>query len=54
MNESGKFTIEILVNEQPIKLNNFTSELIKNLIYAVISSLKLEAEPKNIDIKLKS
>ena len=43
---------ELKVNGKEISLNPFASNIISNTIWSMISSLKLEEEPKDIEIKI--
>ncbi len=52
MKETEKFKLKIIVDEQPVRLNKFVKQLITNVVYALIVSLKLDAPPKNLEIKL--
>ena len=53
MKETEKLNLEITVDDLPVRLNKFVKNLIKNVVYALIASLKLESTPQNIVIKLK-
>jgi hypothetical protein len=44
--------VELKVNGKDISLNPFASNIISNTIWSMISSLKLEEEPKDIEIKI--
>jgi len=52
MQEAEKFKLKITVDEQPVRLNKFVKQIITNVVYALITSLKLDSPPKNIEIKL--
>lgn len=45
-------SIKIKVNEKEISLNPFTTHILGNTIWAMISSLKLEEKPNRIEIEL--
>jgi len=45
-------SIKIKVNEKEISLNPFTTLILGNTIWAMISSLKLEEKPNRIEIEL--
>lgn len=44
--------VELKVNGKDITLNPFANNVISNTIWSMVSSLKLEEEPKNIEIKI--
>lgn len=44
--------IKILVNGKEIELNKFAMSVCGNTVYGMVSSLKLEDEPKEIEIKV--
>jgi len=44
--------VELKVNGKEIPLNPFANNIISNTIWSIVSSLKLEEEPKNIEIKI--
>jgi len=50
--ETTSSTITVIVNEQPIAMNNFVQETIKNVVLALITSLKLTEQPVNIKINI--
>ena len=45
-------SIKIKVNGKEISLNPFSSHILGNTIWAMISSLKLEEKPNQIEIEL--
>ena len=53
MRETEQFKLEIIVDGHPVRLNKFVKQLIINVIYALIASLRLDSPPNNIEIKLK-
>lgn len=42
--------VELKVNEKELSLNPFSNNIISNTIWSMVSSLKLEEEPKKIEI----
>ncbi len=42
--------IELKVNDKELSLNPFANNVISNTIWSMVSSLKLEEEPKKIEI----
>jgi len=44
--------VKILVNGKELELNNFAMSIIGNTICGMVSSLKLEDEPKEIELKV--
>ena len=53
MKENQKAELDLTINDQPITLNPFTENLIKNIILSIVTSLKLDETPEKIEIKLK-
>jgi len=53
MPDSKKFEVNILVNDEPIAMNPFVKDIVKNVIVALVQSLKLEDQPEKIAITLK-
>jgi len=45
-------SIKIKVNGKEISLNPFTTHILGNTIWAMVSSLKLEEKPNRIEIEL--
>lgn len=45
-------SIKIKVNGKEVSLNPFSSHILGNTIWAMISSLKLEEKPNQIEIEL--
>ncbi len=52
MPESDLFKIEVIVNNKPIAMNSFVQEIVKNVVHALVQSLKLEDQPEKIEVKL--
>lgn len=44
--------IELKVNGKEISLNPFANNIISSTIWSMVSSLKLEEKPENIEIKV--
>ncbi len=44
--------VKILVNGKEVELNNFAMSVIGNTVLGMVSSLKLDDEPKEIEIKV--
>jgi hypothetical protein len=44
--------VVLKVNGQEISLNPFANNIISNTVWSMISSLKLEEKPKDIEIKI--
>lgn len=44
--------VVLKINGKEISLNPFANNIISNTIWSMISSLKLEEEPKDIEIKI--
>ena len=53
MKQTEKLSLEIIVDDVPVLIHKFVKNLVKNVVYALITSLKLESTPQNIVIKLK-
>lgn len=43
---------ELKVNGKEVSLNPFANNIVSNAIWSIVSSLKLEEEPENIEIKI--
>ena len=46
--------ITLKTNNNPVTINEFTSKILKETIFAVISTLKIDGEINNIKIKVES
>jgi len=44
--------VELKVNDKEISLNPFANDIISNALWSMVSSLKLEEEPKKIAISI--
>lgn len=44
--------VKILVNGKEIELNKFAMSIVANTVYGMVSSLKLDDEPKEIEIRI--
>jgi len=44
--------VKISINGKDIKLNRFATSIIGNTIYGMVLSLRLDEEPKEIEIKV--
>ncbi|MDH4157319.1 MAG: hypothetical protein OEW00_08600 [candidate division Zixibacteria bacterium] len=44
--------VKIVVNGKEIEKNAFVERVLGNTLWGLVSSLKLEAEPKEIDIRI--
>jgi len=44
--------IELKVNGKEISLNPFANNILSSTIWSMVSSLKLEEKPENIEIKI--
>jgi len=44
--------VKISINGKDIKSNKFVASIIGNTIYGIVSSLRLDEEPKEIEIKV--
>ncbi len=52
MPESDSFQIEVIVNDKPIAMNSFVQEIVKNVVHALVLSLKIKDQPEKIEVKL--
>jgi len=52
MQESEDFEINVLVNDEPITMNPFVQDIVKNVVFALVQSLKLEHDPEKIAVSL--
>lgn len=52
MPESDHFKIEVLVNDRPIAMNSFVQDIVSNVIYALVQSLKIPDQADKIEITL--
>jgi hypothetical protein len=52
MQRSNDFKIEVIVNDKPITMNPFVQDIVTNVAYALVHSLKLEDQPEKIEIRL--
>jgi hypothetical protein len=52
MPESDPFKIEVLINDKPIVMNSFVQDIVKNVVYALVQSLKLLDQPDKIIVTL--
>lgn len=53
MQENQDLQLEIKVNNEPIPLNPFVQDVVKNVVLSLITSLKLKTEPEKIELTLK-
>ncbi len=53
MKDNQKKQLELNINDQPITLNPFTENLIKNIILSIVNSLRLKESPEKIEINIK-
>ncbi len=53
MPDSKNFEVNILVNNEPITTNPFVQDIVKNVVLALIQSLKLKNDPEKIEVTLK-
>ena len=52
MPKSDQYKIEVIVNDKQIAMNSFVQEIVKNVVHALVLSLKLEDQPEKIEVKL--
>jgi len=52
MPDSKDFEINIFVNDEPIVMNPFVQDIVKNVVFALVQSLKLDQAPEKITISL--
>ena len=52
MLDNKDFQINIFVNDEPVVINPFVQDIVKNVVLALVQSLKLEQEPETIEMKL--
>ena len=52
MQDSKNFEIKVIVNDEPITINPFVQDIVKNVVFALIQSLKLERDPEKIALTL--
>ena len=52
MQDSKNLQIKVLVNDKPIVMNPFVQDIVKNVVLALVQSLKLEQESETIEMKL--
>lgn len=52
MPENKNFELEVIVNDNPIVMNLFVQDIVKNVVYALVQSLKLEDQPEKIEVRL--
>ena len=52
MENSKNLRLKIVVNDEPIPMNPFVQDIIKNIILSMVTSLKLKNEPEKIEITL--
>ena len=53
MPNSKDFEINVMVNDEPITMNPFVQDVVKNVVFALVQSLKLEDQQEKIAITLK-
>ena len=53
MQNSKDYEVKVLVNEEPITMNPFVQDIVKNVVFALVQSLKLEDQQEKIAITLK-
>jgi hypothetical protein len=52
MQDNKNLQIKVLVNDKPVAMNPFVQDIVKNVVYALVQSLKLENQPEKIAITL--
>jgi hypothetical protein len=52
MQKSNDFRIEVIINDKPITMNPFVQDIVTNVVYALVQSLKLEDQPEKIEVTL--
>ncbi len=52
MQNSNDFQIKLVVNDEPISLNPFVQNMVRNVVFSLVTSLKLETEPEKIELTL--
>ncbi len=52
MQNSQSFEVTVKVNGQEIAMNPFVQEIVKNVAFALVSSLKIPDTPQTIEIGL--
>lgn len=52
MSESNHFKVDVIVNDKPIAMNSFVQDIVKNVVYSLVQSLKLEDQPEKIEVIL--
>ena len=53
MQNSKDYEVKVLVNDEPITINPFVQDIVKNVVFALVQSLKLEDQQETIAITLK-
>ncbi len=53
MQNSKDYEVKVLVNDEPITMNPFVQDIVKNVVFALVQSLKLEDQQEKIAITLK-
>lgn len=52
MQNSKDFQIKLVVNDEPLSLNPFVRNIVRNVVFSLVNALKLETEPEKIELSL--
>ena len=52
MEVTNDIQLKIMVNDEPVPMNPFVQDIVKNVIFSLVTSLKLKGEAEKIEITL--
>jgi len=52
MENTNDLQLKIMVNDESVPLNPFVQDIVKNVIFSLVTSLKLKTEPEKIELTL--
>jgi len=52
MQHNKDFQLEIIVDDEPVPLNPFVQDIVSNVVFSLVISLKLKTEPEKIELTL--
>jgi len=52
MQNSDDFQIKLIVNDEPVSLNPFVQDMVRNVVFSLVTSLKLKNNPEKIELTL--